>query len=229
MHKNNVIGGRLILEHFPEQLNFSGKNKPSIFCMWEKRRKQLAFLWRCSCAGWWKAKLERLGLRDRFAARPPAARLWWWRGPYGPRGPRMDILLNLLDHHPPFSIHSTQPEVGMCLHCAMCARTFNPVMEFLGSRPIRHTTRTCVCSFAPASTHRQIDDFGFYSKTCLFCQWWNSKATAEFFTQSLGAKCKPPFEKSQVVKLCRCASVRLLCCIYATFLADCFHYYSVPP
>ena len=73
------------------------------------------------------------------------------------------------------------------MHCALCARTFNPVMEFLGSRPIRHTTRTCVCSFAPASTHRQIDDFGFYSKTCLFCQWWNSKATAEFFTQSLGA------------------------------------------
>ena len=116
-----------------------------------------------------------------------------------------------------------------CALCIVRARTFNPVMEFLGSRPIRHTTRTCVCSFAPASTHRQIDDFGFYSKTCLFCQWWNSKATAEFFRQSLGAKCKPPFEKSQVVKLWRGASVRLLCCIYATFLADCFHYYSVPP
>ena len=156
MPKNNVIGGRLILEHFPEQLNVSGKNKPSIFCMWEKRRKQLAFLWRCSCAGWWKAKLERLGLRDRLAARPPAARLWWWRGPYGPRGPRMDILLNLLDHHPPFSIHSTPDQRW---ECALCARTFNPVMEFLGSRPIRHTTRTCVCSFAPASTHRQINDF----------------------------------------------------------------------
>ena len=115
-------------------------------------------------------------------------------------GQSLDILLNLLDHYPTFSIHSTQARGGT-KHCALRARTFNPVMEFLGSRPIRHTTRTCVCSFAPASTHRQIDDFGFYSKTCLFCQWWNSKATAEFFTQSLGAKCKPPFEKSQVVKL----------------------------
>ena len=45
MHKNNVIGCRLIVEHFPEQLNFSGKNKPSIFCMWEKRRKQLNKNW----------------------------------------------------------------------------------------------------------------------------------------------------------------------------------------
>ena len=36
MHKNNVIGGRLILEHFPEQLNFSGKNKPPFFAC-EKR------------------------------------------------------------------------------------------------------------------------------------------------------------------------------------------------
>ena len=33
MPKNNVIGGRLIFEHFPERLNFSGKKKPSIFCM----------------------------------------------------------------------------------------------------------------------------------------------------------------------------------------------------
>ena len=36
MQKNNVIGGRLILEHFPEQLNFSGKNKPPFFAC-EKR------------------------------------------------------------------------------------------------------------------------------------------------------------------------------------------------
>ena len=157
MHKNNVIGCRLIVEHFPEQLNFSGKNKPSIFCMWEKRRKQLNKNWRCSCEG------------------------WWWRGPSGPRGPRMDILLNLLDHYPTFSIHSTQARGGT-KHCALRARTFNHVMEFLDSQPNRHTTRICVCSFAPASPHRQIDDFGFYSKTCLFCLWWNFKETAAFFT-----------------------------------------------
>ena len=36
MPKNNVIGGQLILEHFPEQLNFSGKNKPPFFAC-EKR------------------------------------------------------------------------------------------------------------------------------------------------------------------------------------------------
>ena len=225
MPKNNVIGGRLIFEHFPERLNFSGKKKPSIFCMWEKRRKQLAFLWRCSCAGWWKAKLERLELRDRLAARPPAARLWWWRGPYGPRGPRMDILLNLLDHHPPFSIHSTPDQRWECALCIVRARTFNPVMEFLGSRPIRHTTRTCVCSFAPAGTHRQINDFGFYSKNCLFCQCVvEFQSNRGIFYTKPG--CKPPFEKSQVVKLWRGASVRLIRCIYAPFLADysdCFH------
>ena len=36
MPKNNVIGCQLILEHFPEQLNFSGKNKPPFFAC-EKR------------------------------------------------------------------------------------------------------------------------------------------------------------------------------------------------
>ena len=71
---------------------------------------------------------------------------------------------------------------GGTKHCALRARTFNHVMEFLDSQPNRHTTRICVCSFAPASTHRQIDDFGFYSKTCLFCLWWNFKETAAFFT-----------------------------------------------
>ena len=142
MPKNNVIGGWLILEHFSEQLNFSGKKKPSIFCMWEKRRKQLAFLWRCSCAGWWKAKLERLGLRDRLAARPPAARLWWWRGPYGPRGPRMDILLNLLDHHPPFSIHSTQTRGGN-VHCARAdIQSRNGIPRFATNSP--HNAHLCV-------------------------------------------------------------------------------------
>ena len=109
----------------------------------------------------------------------------------------------------------------MCVHCALCAWTFNPVMEFLGSRPIRHTSRTCVCSFAPASTHRQINYFGFYSKTCLFCQCVvEFQSDRGIFYTKPG--CKPPFRKSQVVKLWRGASVRFFCCIYAPFLADCW-------
>ena len=120
MHKNNVIGCRLIVEHFPEQLNFSGKNKPSIFCMWEKRRKQLNKNWRCSCAG------------------------WWWRGPSGPRGPRMDILLNLLDHYPTFfnPLYTGQRwEYALCIARADI-QSRNGIPRFATNSP--HNAHLCV-------------------------------------------------------------------------------------